>query len=149
LTLGGLTVMEKCNIKCTTLSIKGAHYGSSPFYRPLPARHSASPSSPSGGGKSQGRYNGLVRGKSLTSAPREDTAAKEETTLRQFLGQPLPPSPNGRKVILYARVSSRAQKDDLKNQVQALKQFCKGRGQPYHDVWTDIGSGLNFSTKAA
>lgn len=67
-----------------------------------------------------------------------------ETTLRQFLGQPLPPPPNGRKVILYARVSSRAQKGDLENQVQALKQFCIGAGQPYDDVWTDIGSGLNY-----
>jgi predicted site-specific integrase-resolvase len=67
-----------------------------------------------------------------------------ETTLRQFLGKPLPPPPNGRKVILHPCVSSWAQKGDLENQVQALKQFCIGAGQPYDDVWTNIGSGLNY-----
>ncbi|MFQ5795940.1 MAG: IS607 family transposase [Candidatus Bipolaricaulia bacterium] len=69
-----------------------------------------------------------------------------ETTLRKFLGQPLPSSPGdkNKKVILYARVSSRAHKDDLENQVQTLKQFCIGAGQSYDDVWTDIGSGLNY-----
>ncbi|MFQ5795617.1 MAG: IS607 family transposase [Candidatus Bipolaricaulia bacterium] len=67
-----------------------------------------------------------------------------ETTLRQFLGQPLPSSPRDKKVILYARVSSRTHKDDLENQAQTLKQFCIGAGQPYDEVWTDIGSDLNY-----
>jgi putative resolvase len=67
-----------------------------------------------------------------------------ETTLRQFLGAPLPLPASERTVILYARVSSRAQKDDLNNQVDALKRFCLGAGQPYDDVWTDYGSGLNY-----
>jgi len=67
-----------------------------------------------------------------------------ETTLRQFLGKPLPVPSSERKVILYARVSSRPQKDDLENQVEALMRFCVGAGQPYDDVWTDFGSGLNY-----
>ena len=67
-----------------------------------------------------------------------------ETTLRQFLGKPLPLPDSERRVILYARVSSRAQKEDLSNQVDALKRFCVGAGQPYDDIWTDFGSGLNY-----
>jgi excisionase family DNA binding protein len=67
-----------------------------------------------------------------------------EATLRRFLGKPLPLPASEKKVILYARVSSRAQKGDLANQVEALKVFCLGAGQPYDDVWTDFGSGLNY-----
>ena len=67
-----------------------------------------------------------------------------EATLRRFLGKPLPLPTSDKKVILYARVSSRAQKDDLANQVEALKMFCLGAGQSYDDVWTDFGSGLNY-----
>jgi excisionase family DNA binding protein len=67
-----------------------------------------------------------------------------EATLRRFLGKPLPLPSGDRRVILYARVSSRAQKDDLSNQMDALKRFCLGAGQPYDDVWTDFGSGLNY-----
>ena len=42
-----------------------------------------------------------------------------------------------RKVILYARVSSNKQKDDLANQVKYLEENVKD----YDQVITDIGSG--------
>jgi putative resolvase len=46
--------------------------------------------------------------------------------------------------IVYYRVSSAGQKDDLENQRQALEQFCIGAGKPV-DVWLkDVGSGLNY-----
>lgn len=52
-----------------------------------------------------------------------------------------------RKVVAYARVSSNGQKDDLKNQVQFLKNFANGKGIILDDVITDIGSGLNYTRK--
>jgi excisionase family DNA binding protein len=44
-----------------------------------------------------------------------------------------------RKVILYARVSSNTQKDDLVKQVKYLQEQVKD----YDQVITDVGSGLN------
>jgi len=48
-----------------------------------------------------------------------------------------------RKVILYARVSSNTQKDDLINQVKYLEENVKD----YDQVITDIGSSLNMKRK--
>ncbi|MEM1627567.1 MAG: helix-turn-helix domain-containing protein, partial [Sulfolobaceae archaeon] len=48
-----------------------------------------------------------------------------------------------RKIILYARVSSNTQKDDLVNQVKYLEENVKD----YDQVITDIGSGLNMKRK--
>ena len=48
-----------------------------------------------------------------------------------------------RKVILYARVSSNKQKDDLANQVKYLEENVKD----YDQVITDVGSGLNMKRK--
>jgi excisionase family DNA binding protein len=48
-----------------------------------------------------------------------------------------------RKVILYARVSSNTQKDDLVNQVKYLEENVK----EYDQVITDIGSSLNMKRK--
>ncbi|AKA74751.1 IS607 family transposase [Saccharolobus solfataricus] len=48
-----------------------------------------------------------------------------------------------RKVILYARVSSSTQKDDLVNQVKYLEEQVK----EYDQVITDVGSGLNMKRK--
>jgi putative resolvase len=43
---------------------------------------------------------------------------------------------------IYARVSTRKQLPDLKNQIQALKEKY-----PDHEVFSDVGSGLNFKRK--
>ncbi|AWR93519.1 IS607 family transposase [Acidianus brierleyi] len=48
-----------------------------------------------------------------------------------------------RKVILYARVSSNTQKDDLINQVKYLEENVKD----YDQVITDVGSSLNMKRK--
>ena len=45
----------------------------------------------------------------------------------------------GRVKIVYARVSSKNQKDDLQNQIRDLKFMF-----PEHELVTDFGSGLNF-----
>jgi len=51
-----------------------------------------------------------------------------------------------RKIIGYARVSSRTQKDDLNRQVQTIKEFAKEKGWDI-EILKDIGSGLNEKRK--
>ena len=47
------------------------------------------------------------------------------------------------KTILYARVSSNDQKQDLERQVERLKLFAASKGYTITDIVTEIGSGLN------
>jgi len=51
-----------------------------------------------------------------------------------------------RKIIGYARVSSRTQKDDLNRQIQTIKEFAKEKGWNI-EILKDIGSGLNEKRK--
>lgn len=51
------------------------------------------------------------------------------------------------KTFIYARVSNQGQKDDLTNQVEFLKQFTNARRIIVDDVFTDVGSGLNYKRK--
>lgn len=51
---------------------------------------------------------------------------------------------NQRKVIIYTRVSNQGQKDDLKNQIEFLREFANARGLVVDEIITDIGSGLNY-----
>lgn len=50
--------------------------------------------------------------------------------------------PAERAKIIYARVSSRNQNDDLSNQIKYLRERY-----PNHELIEDIGSGLNFKRK--
>jgi len=52
-----------------------------------------------------------------------------------------------RKTIIYTRVSSSNQKDDLKNQVDFLKQYANAKGIIVDEVFEDISSGLNYNRK--
>lgn len=56
-------------------------------------------------------------------------------------GQQPSNNPCSRKLI-YARVSTPGQRDDLQRQVDMLKSVYPG-----HDVITDVGSGINFKRK--
>ena len=47
------------------------------------------------------------------------------------------------KVVIYARVSSRDQKEDLERQVEYLKNYCSSKGYQAVKILTDISSGLN------
>ncbi|MFA4719102.1 IS607 family transposase [Pyrococcus kukulkanii] len=51
-----------------------------------------------------------------------------------------------RKIIGYARVSSRTQKDELERQVQAIQQYAREQGWSV-EILKDIGSGLNEKRK--
>ena len=52
-----------------------------------------------------------------------------------------------RDVVIYARVSTKNQKDDLQNQVEFLKQFCNAKGMIVNQCIKDFGSGLNYNRK--
>ncbi len=54
---------------------------------------------------------------------------------------------NMKKVAIYARVSSRNQKDDLENQIEFLRTFANANDYIIENVYTDIASGLNFKRK--
>jgi len=51
------------------------------------------------------------------------------------------------KVVIYARVSSRDQKEDLERQVEYLKNYCSTKGYHVAKIITDISSGLNENRK--
>ena len=48
-----------------------------------------------------------------------------------------------RQTVIYARVSTKNQKDDLQNQVTFLRQFCNARGMIVDQCIEEYGSGLN------
>jgi putative resolvase len=52
-----------------------------------------------------------------------------------------------RQIVLYARVSTAKQKQDLENQVDILKAFCLKNGLVVSNIYKDIGSGINFDRK--
>ena len=54
---------------------------------------------------------------------------------------------NNRKTIIYTRVSNSNQKDDLKNQVEFLRQYANAKGIIVDEVIEDYGSGLNYNRK--
>ena len=52
-----------------------------------------------------------------------------------------------RKVVIYARVSTKNQRDDLQDQTAFLRQFCNARGMIVDQCIEDYGSGLNYNRK--
>lgn len=52
-----------------------------------------------------------------------------------------------RKIVIYTRVSTSNQKDDLKNQVEFLRQYANAKGIIVDEIIEDYGSGLNYNRK--
>ena len=52
-----------------------------------------------------------------------------------------------RKIVIYTRVSTNTQKDDLFNQVKFLQDFTNAKGMIVDEIIQDIGSGLNYNRK--
>lgn len=50
-----------------------------------------------------------------------------------------------RKVVAYARVSSKDQKDDLKSQIDFIRTFTNARGVILDECIEDIGNGLDYN----
>ena len=51
-----------------------------------------------------------------------------------------------KRTIVYARVSSHDQKEDLVRQIQVLESYCAAHGWTY-EVLEDLGSGLNYQKR--
>jgi len=66
--------------------------------------------------------------------------------LDAFLGQRREKNVPSR-VVAYCRVSSVAQRPDLKNQRKTLEDFCASRGLAGVEYIEEIGGGLNFKRK--
>ena len=69
----------------------------------------------------------------------------DESDLRKALGIELPDVK--KKVIVYCRVSSKGQADDLKSQVKAMQTFCLGTGVAVDEWINEMGGGMNFKRK--
>ena len=54
---------------------------------------------------------------------------------------------DNRQTVIYARVSTKNQMDDLKNQVSFLRQFCNAKGMIIDQCIEEYGSGLNYNRK--
>ena len=49
-----------------------------------------------------------------------------------------------RKAVIYARVSTQKQKNDLQNQIETIRQYANANGYVIDNVFSDIASGLNY-----
>lgn len=54
---------------------------------------------------------------------------------------------NQGKIVVYCRVSSHAQKDDLQSQLEAMQTFCLAQGIAVDEWHSEVGGGLNFKRK--
>ena len=54
---------------------------------------------------------------------------------------------DSRKIVIYARVSTRNQADDLENQVDFLQTYVNDKGLITDEIIRDYGSGLNYNRK--
>lgn len=52
-----------------------------------------------------------------------------------------------RQTVLYARVSTYNQKQDLKNQISNLQKFALARGYTVDNTYQDIASGISFKRR--
>lgn len=67
----------------------------------------------------------------------------DETDVKKALGV----APASRATVVYCRVSSAGQKDDLASQVQAMEAYCLGAGIAVDDWIEEVGGGMNFKRK--
>lgn len=67
-----------------------------------------------------------------------------EDQYAQYIGQT---TNTDRLNVAYARVSTYNQKDDLKNQLDFIRQYANAKGIILNQEITDIGSGLNYKRK--
>ena len=58
-----------------------------------------------------------------------------------------PDAAGGKPTVIYARVSTSQQKDDLARQSERLRSHCAERGWERVDLIEDVGSGLNYGKR--
>lgn len=52
-------------------------------------------------------------------------------------------SPLPQKTVIYARVSSADNKDNLATQAERLVRYCEANGYQIHEIYKEVGSGVN------
>ena len=67
----------------------------------------------------------------------------EKESVNKLLGIKPIEEKNKRKNVLYCRVSSTKQKDDLEKQKQILSDFCNANGYIINEIYSEIASGMN------
>ena len=67
----------------------------------------------------------------------------EKESVNKLLGIKSTEEKNKRKNVLYCRVSSIKQKDDLEKQKQILSDFCNSNGYIIDEIYSEIASGMN------
>jgi predicted site-specific integrase-resolvase len=67
----------------------------------------------------------------------------DESDVRKVFGEP----ERQRNVVVYCRVSSSIQKDDLQHQIEAMEKFCLNAAIAVDEWITEIGGGMNFKRK--
>jgi len=66
----------------------------------------------------------------------------DEESVYKFLNKDIK-----RKTVIYARVSTSKQKNDLENQIELLKQYCFSNGYQINQIYSDIASGINYDKR--
>lgn len=82
--------------------------------------------------------NGKIKTKKLPSGQYD----YDEESVYAFLNKNIT-----RKNVIYCRVSTQKQKKDLHNQQKTVESWCLKNGIKISDVYSDIGSGINFDRK--
>lgn len=67
----------------------------------------------------------------------------DESDVRLLLGG----APDKKSIVVYCRVSSAGQKDDLASQVAAMQAYCLAGAIPVDEWVQEIGGGMNFKRK--
>lgn len=52
-----------------------------------------------------------------------------------------------RKILIYARVSTSKQKQDLENQIESIKLYSAAKGYKISGIYKDIASGISFDKR--
>ena len=67
----------------------------------------------------------------------------DESDVRALLGG----APEKKDIVVYCRVSSAGQKDDLASQVAAMELYCRSAAIPVDHWVQEVGGGMNFKRK--
>jgi len=88
------------------------------------------------------RKEGILKAERLPNGHYEFDPESVYKYLLEKSGKPVE-----RKTIIYARVSTPKQKQDLINQIEVAKNFCIARGWKIDGIYKDIASALNFDKR--
>ncbi|HEX4204997.1 MAG TPA: IS607 family transposase [Ktedonobacteraceae bacterium] len=90
------------------------------------------------GRRSEGAQNGQIKGFQKPSGTIIVTEGEEEAVVATKVATP---------VVIYARVSSPQQKENLDRQVHRLEDYCAAKGYQVGRIVKEIGSGVNDSRR--